>query len=422
MKTRYLKNIPFFPLLLVFFVFASLFPTLRVLCIGTETSSDVSEYLFSVLPETIALVIVILSFLLWKKKKTEIKILDWLVLVFALSNTIMGSIISQDLMLSAYSIRLTYFPILFYFVFRFLDAKTIMGSAHLIFKWFVILAIAGIVLYFVFYDAMIAMMQITNPVLPEYFVVRMSSVFWTPVVFSTFMMSTVLYFFYRFVESKKWIWLAFIAVVSFCLMMSMSRGAMVSTAFGIVVLTVLYRKITSVFPWITIAIVYLFTSYINASPEEVSMWIIQSTSDTVGMKEGVKRVDLWMNAIDNFKEHPFGMGLGKAGHVAARFFDSNTSNADVYSTDGWFLKTLNETGIWGLFSYLLFAGTFLVVVSRQLWNHQQRPVLVFILTLFLAVNLQNVVSNVLDFYLFSYLFWGISGLAANLIYNRSNTI
>jgi len=393
-----------------------------VLSIGTGTSVNISEYLFSLLPEIFALVIAILGFLIWKKKKTEMKMLDWLVIVFALSNTIIGTIISQDFMLSAYSIRLTYFPVLFYFVCRFLDAETLLGSYHLIFKWFVVLAVIGIVLYFVFYDTMIAMMQITNPVIPEYFMVRMSSVFWTPVVFSTFMMSAVLYFSYRFVESKKWVWLACIALVSFCLMMSMSRGAIVSTAFGLLVITALYRKYTTIFPWIVIAIAFLFTGYLNASPEDIFMWIFQSTSDTVGLKEGVTRVDLWMNAFGNFNENPFGMGLGNAGHVAARFYDSNASNADVYSTDGWFLKTLLETGIWGLFSYLLFAGAFLIVISRQLKHHKQRPVLVFIVALFLAINLQNIVSNVLDFYLFSYLFWGISGLAANLIYNRSNTI
>lgn len=419
MKTYSFKNIPFFPLLVVFFIFASLFPTLRVLSIGTETSTSVSEYLFSIVPEIFALLIIILSFLIWKKKKTEIKILDWLLLAFVLSNTIIGSLISQDLMLSAYGIRLTYFPILFYFVFRFLDAKSLLGSVQLIFIWFVVLALIGIVLYFAFYDSMIAMMQITNPVLPEYFVVRMSSVFWTPVVFSTFMMVSIFYFFYRFMVSQNWIWLAIIAVVSFCTIMSMSRGAMVSTVVGLLLLTILYHKIRVVYPWITIAAAFFFTTIIIASPEEVLSWIFQSTAETVGMKEGVTRVDLWMNAIDNFREHPFGMGLGKAGHVAARFFDSNTSGADVFSTDGWFLKTLNETGVWGLFSYLLFAGTFLVIVVRQLFRHPQRPVLVFMLTLFLTVNLQNMVSNVLDFYLFSFVYWGIIGLAANLIYNRS---
>jgi O-antigen ligase len=115
------------------------------------------------------------------------------------------------------------------------------------------------------------------------------------------------------------------------------------------------------------------------------------------------------------------MGIGKAGHVAARFLNENTSNASVYSTDGWFLKTLIETGIWGLLSYLIFACTFFILLIKNIVRDRKNRILVFLLTVFIAINLQNMVSNVLDFYLFSYLYWGLIGLTANIIYNKPRT-
>lgn len=422
MKTLLFRNTPFFPLLVLFFVFATLFPSLRLLTIGSDTSASIAEYLFSILPEIFALIIVFLCFWHIRKNKisNKLKTLDWLVIGFMLSNVIIGTIISQDLMLSAYGIRLTYFPMLFYFVFRFLDIKSLMGSLNLIFIWFFAVAIAGIILYFAFHDVMIWMMKIANPVLPEYFVVRMSSIFWSPVVFSTFMMVTTFYFFHRYLLDSKWIWLLFIAITSFCIIMSMSRGAMVISILGLILMTSLYWNWKSVFPLLTIIGVYLFTAFIIASPGELSMWIFDSTADTVGLKKGTTRVDLWINAFQNFKDHPLGMGLGKAGHVAARFFDENSSGVSIYSTDGWFLKTLNETGIWGLFSYLVFAASFFFLMIKQIIHRRQKKLLLLLLTLFITINIQNMVSNVLDFYLFSFLYWGIIGLSANLVFNNNS--
>ena len=263
-------------------------------------------------------------------------------------------------------------------------------------------------------------MNIANPVLPEYFIVRMSSILWSPVVFATFMMAALFYFFHRFLADEKWYWLLPFAFVCFCIIMSMSRGPMIISIFGLLLMTILYRKKISLFPWLVLAGVYCFTAFIIASPGELSLWIFESASDTVGLKKGVTRVDLWINAFHNFQEHPFGMGLGKAGHVAARFFSQNTTQADVFSTDGWYLKTLNETGVWGLFSYLFFAAVFFIVIVKQMIHHKQKQLLFFIFSLFISINIQNMVSNVLDFYLFSFLYWGSLGLAANIIFNHNN--
>ncbi len=414
----------YFSFLIIFFVFASLFPTIRILTIGGNTSTSIAQYIFSLLPEIAAIAVLVLSFVQIKKRKEIIKInmLDWFVFVFAISNVVVGTIIANDLVLSAYGIRMTYFPISFYFIFRFLNIKELLQSVHLIFLWIFALVIAGIVLYFCFYDTMIAVMRSITTEVAEYFVVRMTSVFWTPVVFSTFAMVAFFYFVHLFLSSGKWGWLAIVAVINFALIMSMSRGAMVAAIVGFIVLAALHPNIKLVvYTLISIIAVFLISTTIVASPEEISSWLYKSTSSTLGLKKGVTRVDLWINTFNSFKTHPFGMGIGKAGHVAARFLNENTSNASVYSTDGWFLKTLIETGIWGLLSYLIFACTFFILLIKNIVRDRKNRILVFLLTVFIAINLQNMVSNVLDFYLFSYLYWGLIGLTANIIYNKPRT-
>ena len=90
---------------------------------------------------------------------------------------------------------------------------------------------------------------------------------------------------------------------------------------------------------------------INQQIYDVFFFIASSTAETIMIKKGLSRVDLWLGAFNDFINNPMGYGLGKAGHVAVRFFGKLSNEAATYSTDGWYLKLANETGIWGLFSY-----------------------------------------------------------------------
>ena len=140
---------------------------------------------------------------------------------------------------------------------------------------------------------------------------------------------------------------------------------------------------------------------------------MKSSSSTLILEKGVTRVDLWMKAFADFKEHPLGYGLGKAGHVATRFFGKNSSEASVSSTDGWFLKIAGETGLWGLSTYFFLAVSF-IVRSLNYIRNKSYSLFHFLLILFVVVNIQCLVSNVIDFYLLSYLFWLSLGLAENI--------
>ncbi len=416
--------------LFTFFVFGSLFITFRVLLIGSNTSHSLIEYCISVLPEIFVLLIVVYFLFFIKKNNLPVKLnyFDWMVIVYIISNVFIGIIIAKDLKLSIYGFRMTYLPMIFYFIASLNNAE-INETEKLvdkIFNWFFIVAVIGLVLYFGFYDAMITMLLKTSGVkstneLAQYFIIRMTSIFWTPVVFGTFMATTFLYFFYKTLSNSTWLNYLFQMVLVSCILLSVSRGPMTVSIIGVLLLFVFFKNwkvlfissILSIFVFIGVSS-YISKSY-KAPPSVFIKWIFTSTTETVELKKGVTRVDLWIDAADNLWYNMLGEGLGKAGHVGARFADhsthhnSNESEVSTTSTDGWYLKLANETGMWGLFSYFILAGT-LFIVSIKYMLKNGFGFYSFLFTIFIIVNIQNIASNVLDFYLFSNLYWFLVGL------------
>lgn len=397
-----------------FFLFGSLFITIRLLLIGSKQSTSIVEYVLSVLPEIFAFFILIIYIIPFVKKQSQLEFnyFDWIVLAYIFTNVIVGVFIAEELKLSVYAVRMTYLPMCFYFI----SSNYSWGIDKLIsltdkfFKWFFVIGLIGLLLYFGFYDFMIEMILRTNSIVNEYFVVRMTSLFWSPVIFGTFMTACYIYFYYKSTQNNSWVNYLLQIIVAICVFFSVTRGAMIVLVIGVILIGVLSKK------WkpflisfsILIAVFFAVANYIS-TPLEFLSWIKQSTTETIGLKAGVTRVDLWIQAFTDFQHHPFGRGLGKAGHVAARFFDKESTEASVTSTDGWFLKLANETGAWGLLSYLIMSLV-LFINSIKYIRKYGYDFFSFLFVFFIIFNIQNVVSNVLDFYLFSYLYWFIIGM------------
>ena len=205
----------------------------------------------------------------------------------------------------------------------------------------------------------------------------------------------------------------FQSVLFVCTLMSMSRGPIITLVLGVILLSILARKWKNMLATFgLISVLFLpITVYID-SPKTVIVWVLTSTGDTIKMKKGVTRVDLATSAFGEIKANPFGRGLGKSGHVATRFSKStHNSSKDlaVTATDCWFIKLLSESGIQGLLFYLLISLYLTILSVRYLWKHKF-DFFGFLFTVFFVVNVQNLVSNVLDFYLFSYLYWFLIGV------------
>ena len=420
-----------------YIAFACLFPTVRTLTIGPDASASIGEYIFSVLPSIILGCLILFAAYILFKDKIQLKftLTDWAVLAFFIINVVFGFLVSDDILVSIYGFRMTYFPVLAYFIFRFLPMPYINIKQLISGIIWILAAVAviGIILYFFFYNEMVWMIEYTGGIVGIYFKTRMTSIFWTPVVFGTFMMAGFLYSFYRILKEKNTIWYILFAVFWICVLMSGSRGAIGAAVIGFLILMIVafnFKKI--LIPSLLILVIFaLNVLYMTdtikvenvqnkqesqkqeGKPQKYIEWMVESSVETVSMKEDVSRVILWKQAILNFKEKPFGYGLGKSGHVASRFFTTESENVDVYATDGWFLKILNETGIIGLTSFLFFAAVFFIK-SIQFLIRKKDLLYLFIFALFMVVNAQNIVSNVLDFFLFAPMFWLFIGIAENI--------
>ena len=114
-----------------------------------------------------------------------------------------------------------------------------------------------------------------------------------------------------------------------------------------------------------------------------------------------------------------GYGLGKAGHVARRFFKDDDKTASVYSTDGWYLKMACETGGWGILSFTIISFLYFFQSLKYL-RKKRGTINLFFFLIFIFTSIQNLGSNVLDFYIFANLYWLIIGFSQNMINNLEN--
>jgi len=412
-------------LIMAYFIFCSLFITLRILIFGSDTSVSVVEYIFSSLPEILALFV-----LLYMILKSDLKLFyrqfslfDKIIALYILTNVVYGTILAHDLKLSIYGFRLTYLPMVFYFIVRMWHPSEMEKYEKLIRKismWSLTLAIAGLLIYFIFTDFYDYMMAKGNFVEMEYFVRRMGSLFWTPVMFASLMTICGLYFYYKALQKGKWIHYLFFGIIWSCLFLTISRGAIISFFFGLVLLAILMKNWRDFVKSILVMAFVIFCFWmLDKVVTNILAFIFDSAWDTLSMKRGMTRVELWIHAWNDFLNRPMGYGLGMAGHVAARFFGRYSTKAATFSTDGYYLKMLNETGVWGLFSYLILMGTYVVQSVKYLRKHQTDFYL-FLFVIILVVAVQNIVSNVNDFYLISSLIWIVIGISQNIYLSWHN--
>lgn len=401
-----------------FSVFLSLlvfYPTIRLLTIGSEHASGFSV-LIGLIPE-ILFSIVLLFFLLSliKDKDRKMHLLDKIVIAYFLFNILIGVYLSHDLKASLYGFRLTYLPMLAYFVGSYYWNKKVDLDRlfHGFFKLLVFVALIGFIIYFFFPEVHVYFHKIMThkPIVMAFKgFVRMTSIFWTPVVFAMIMLSAFCYWTYHYLKTGNYFAILFSLITVNAVFFSVSRGPMIASFFALVILLFLGKNrkfklilVSSIL--LELAIFYLFVPQFSQLME----WVFISSRQTVGLDGTNTRVGLWAEVINSIEHNPMGLGLGKAGHTAVQLFPPNTPGVSFASTDGWYFKLMIETGIPALIMYLGMASMFFVSLIRDIKKHVFDFVSV-IFSILIVTGLVNVVSNALDFYLFSYLYWFLLGL------------
>ncbi|GDX53499.1 hypothetical protein LBMAG27_25460 [Bacteroidota bacterium] len=408
---------------LVFFYFCLLFPTLRALLIGHEESKSLYQLFISAIPELLILIIAgVVSIQLFLNPFPVLKKIDWVVIGFAVINIVYGTWLAHDFKIAMYAVRMSYLPIIFYFVARFAMNKESINTEKFLSKLLfslVIVAVIGMLLYFIFPFVMIYMIHKTGGVVNEYFIIRMTSILWSPVLFGTMMAIGILFYYYKVLQHFSWIYFLLVLICWACLLLSVSRGPLVSIIVGIIALTIFARKWkTTLYVGLGMAVLfYGFTLYTstNNSKSYVS-WLSESSVKTVDMNDSMTRVKFWNSSFDAFKKHPMGNGLGTAGHTGARFLNNNLKPGSAFSTDGWYLKQAVETGIIGIATFIIMAAWIFLLMWKSVY---QKPfsVLTFLFVFFIMIRIQDLVSNVSDFYWVADFYWLLIGIGINEIYS-----
>jgi len=313
---------------------------------------------------------------------------------------------------------MSYFPLIFYFIARVTNfgALNIEFLLKRIIYWFLIVAIIGLVLYYFAPNIENMMILRTGGLVNYYYIQRMGSIFWTPVIFGSFMSFSAIFYYYQLLKKESLQNYVIFALFWGCLFLSVSRGANVSFIIGIILITIFYKKYSILLKTFLVMNIVVFLLWLPQKGNNIykaQLYIFTSTNNILHLQEGNTRVALWKESYKGFTNHPNGYGLGKAGHVAARFFGHSSDKASTFSTDGWYLKLLNETGIWGLLSYVIVFIIYLKQSFKYL-KYQKYSIFNYIFIVFIMVGIQNIVSNVNDFYLFSLLYWLLIGFSQNI--------
>jgi hypothetical protein len=408
--------------LFVFFIFQTLFISLRTIIIGSEASNSMFDFLISSLPDIFALYIII-AVLFKNKEKLRYSFLtlyDKLILLYIITNVTLGTYLAHYLTISIYAIRMTYYPMLFYFVARIGFNSKEENSDHCakyLVNWYFIVAIIGLIIYF-FFPALDKFMTLkATGVEAVYYIKRIGSLYWSPVIFGAFATFGGIYTYLKITEKETIPRYIIFAVFWCCIFLTVSRGANITFYLGWIILTLFFKKYRCFLKTLIVIIFVFFTLWIyDHEMYKVLFFIGDSTVSTLTLTDEYSRVDLWRSALGDFFRNPMGYGLGKAGHIAVRFFGRFSNEAAVFSTDGWYLKLANETGIWGLFSYAVIFLTFFIS-SIKFLKKNKNTFFTFIFVFFIMIAAQNFVSNILDFYSFSCLYWLLIGLSQNIRIN-----
>ena len=413
----------------VFVIFLWSFTTLHLLLFGSDNSSGFIENLAVIMPDLFLLFVFVYGFLVYRNegmsfiRVSHATVYDKIFLAYFIISLLQGLLLSLDLKLSIYGFRITYLPMIFYFLGRVYAGTAPNQFAILlkrIFFIFVCFAIAGLVIYFAMPGFQNKMMEMTGYPAASYFILRMTSVLWTPVLFGFLMAMALVYYYFRILTEKKYINYLFFSICWICLFLTVSRGPILAFLLLFLIMSFFFRNWRA--SGLALGSMVLSTFIVNTIifKGAVSLlWIFQSAADTASFSDGVTRVMRWKISLHDLSQQPWGFGLGKAGATAYRFLLERPVPSAPYSTDGWYLKLACESGIQGLLAYLII-GLIYFFRSVKFAIRNKNSIVVLALAMFILVSIHAVPSNTLDYHPFISIYWLIIGYSAGFIFTKEN--
>lgn len=197
------------------------------------------------------------------------------------------------------------------------------------------------------------------------------------------------------------------------LIFTYSRGAWLAAVVSLIIYALIYnwRLLLALIP-----VGYVAPKVVPGISTRIS-YLMSSTYLLSSAKAG--RVARWSKAIEVWRNHPLtGEGFGRyGGAVAAR----NIPGSNY--VDNFYLKTLAETGIIGLASFilLLLVGIRCALSScNRLTDSKLRCLAVGIIAGLCGVLVHNAVENIFEVPMMATYFWLLLGMLAALPYLENN--
>lgn len=341
------------------------------------------------------------------------------VLVFA--GGIYAAVLAPSVEALVYGFRLSYEPILFYFVVRLLPVH--VGELKRWLIWFVAGAaiLGGIGFYFEltgpsrFYSALVPPDLI--PALWRMGDWRMSSLLLNPLYFGPVVAMAGIFCFAWFLSYRSWWALLFFGFFAACVWFSITRSAYIMLAIGVTTVLIFW-SLRSYSMMILSATAFLLL-LVGA------MALVLGGGDFSLLDDGTgtvfsSRFPQVTRTVESFVRAPMGYGLG-LGH-ASRKFDVNTLAVYVY--DGWYFKVLLEGGIAGALLFALFvlgAPLYLIAKIRHATARFAWSWHLCVLAILLGAAVIALVTNVWEHYMVAGVLWMLFGFSTSLNGDNSMT-
>lgn len=411
--------------LIIYIVFL-FFPALRSVVCGGGVMDSWFSVIITLLPD-----ILLMSYLLiflFNKKNEILKFWkdEKLILVSYFLIIIYGFVLNMyntdNLRAFVYGYRVSYFPFLFYIVGKLERRVIVEEMVHQLMKVLVVYSLLSLFLHVFFFDFESYLIHDVNKrQISSYYIPRTGGFLLTPVLFSVIISAAIIYYSNLYLKNSQNIldwskinlkFLAYLMVLFIANSLSVSRSGMIGTIVIIIFSGIVLNKYIQSF--FLIGVVYLFifflAIYLYSKRYDSFLWLFSSTVQTLSGEDGISRVELWKKSVESFMSHPLGWGIGLSGVGAVKYFSNCSECAAIYTTDGWYLKEVNELG--GIVAFIFFI--ILVKKSRIYFIFRRNEhTTFFVLLLWIFLFLNAVVNNVFDFYPYNVLFYYLMGYVNN---------
>lgn len=232
---------------------------------------------------------------------------------------------------------------------------------------------------------------------------RAFSIFGSPNALAGYLILLIPIFFILFLDEKrvyKKLYYIFVLLVSLiCLLFTLSRAAQLSIVATFIIFTLLYKDKRYFFVIIILLLTFISIPQIKTRFLNLISPIYLEKAKTYG------RIYRWNLAISIFSLHPLsGVGPGGFGGAVA----SKLGMFEGLYVDNYYLKTLVETGIFGILSFLYLIFSILkkgILNIIKLFDEKSRNLSLGIFLGILAFLLNNFTENLWEIPVLSVTLW-----------------